>query len=88
MIGAWIGYVSHRRGPDDELGALTLPAVVPKLSATPGRIRWAGRRVGQDTRQVLGDLAALREGEIEALEAAGVIHCGRSEEPPAARAQS
>ena len=63
MIGAWIGYASHRRGPDDEPGALTLPAVVPKLSATPGRIRWAGRRVGQDTRQVLGDLAALREGD-------------------------
>src|SRR5690606_25664190 len=28
--------------PDEELGRVTLAGVVPKLSTTPGRVRWAG----------------------------------------------
>ncbi|MGD9830508.1 MAG: CaiB/BaiF CoA transferase family protein, partial [Hyphomicrobiaceae bacterium] len=39
--------------PSDELGSVTIPGVVPKLSATPGRVRWAGRPHGADTRSVL-----------------------------------
>jgi crotonobetainyl-CoA:carnitine CoA-transferase CaiB-like acyl-CoA transferase len=61
--------------PDDELGSVTLAGVVPKLSATPGRLRWSGRRVGQDTRAFLGDTAGLSDAEIDRLAAAGVIYC-------------
>jgi crotonobetainyl-CoA:carnitine CoA-transferase CaiB-like acyl-CoA transferase len=51
---------------DDEVhGPTTIPGVVPKLSATPGRIRRPARwTVGADTREVLGD---LRE-EVEELD--------------------
>jgi crotonobetainyl-CoA:carnitine CoA-transferase CaiB-like acyl-CoA transferase len=42
--------------PDDDLGSVTLTGVVPKLSETPGQIRWSGRRIGQDTDRILEEL--------------------------------
>ncbi len=62
--------------PDAELGTVTMAAVVPKLSASPGRIRWAGRGVGADTRRVLSAVAGYSPAEVQALEAAGAVYCG------------
>jgi crotonobetainyl-CoA:carnitine CoA-transferase CaiB-like acyl-CoA transferase len=64
--------------PDDDFGTVTMPDVVPKLSATPGNIRHAGHRVGQDTRTVLRELAGLSAAEITALEVERVITCEKS----------
>jgi crotonobetainyl-CoA:carnitine CoA-transferase CaiB-like acyl-CoA transferase len=61
--------------PDDDLGSVTLAGVVPKLSLTPGDIRWSGRRTGQDTRTILRRLANLSDAEIDRLHQAGVVHC-------------
>jgi crotonobetainyl-CoA:carnitine CoA-transferase CaiB-like acyl-CoA transferase len=61
--------------PDDDLGSVTLAGVVPKLSATPGRLRWSGHRIGQDTRSFLRQVAGLPDAEIDRLVAAGVIFC-------------
>ena len=58
---------------DEDLGSVAMANVVPRLSQTPGSVRHAGRRVGQDTRQVLHDLLALDAIQLDALEAAGVI---------------
>lgn len=55
------------RVADDTFETVTLPGVVPKLSATPGEIRHAGRRTGEDTFEVLRDVLAMTPGEIEAL---------------------
>lgn len=63
------------RTPDDDLGHVTLAGIVPKLSRTPGAIRWSGHRLGQDTRCVLQELANLTDGDIDALEAEGIISC-------------
>ncbi|MSP96588.1 MAG: CoA transferase [Betaproteobacteria bacterium] len=63
------------RVPDDEFGTITMPNVVPKLSATPGAIRHSGHRVGEDTRRVLMELAGLSLDEIAQLEAQHVIAC-------------
>lgn len=63
------------QAPDDDLGQVTLAGVVPRLSETPGRVRWSGRRVGQDTREVLRRIAKLTDSEIDALEADGVVSC-------------
>ncbi|MGE5668147.1 MAG: CaiB/BaiF CoA transferase family protein [Betaproteobacteria bacterium] len=41
--------------------------VVPSLSATPGRIRWLGREIGEDTVAVLREVAGLGEAEIADL---------------------
>ncbi|CAM9985949.1 unnamed protein product, partial [Phaeothamnion confervicola] len=74
--------------PDDDLGTVTLAGVVPKLSATPGKLRWAGHRTGQDTRDFLRDTANLSDTEIDRLVAADIVYCDpKSEALRAARAR-
>ena len=63
------------RVPSEELGVVAMVAPVPKLSETPGRIRWAGGRVGQDTRAVLTELGRLSPAEISNLERSRAIFC-------------
>jgi len=58
--------------PDTELGSVTVTGVVPKLSASPGRVNWPGRRLGQDTRAVLAELAGLSDEKIAELERRGI----------------
>ena len=70
--------------PSSELGAVTLAGVVPRLSATPGGVRWAGRKPGQDTRAVLRELCGLDDAELSRLEAEGIIHCEDDAEAAAA----
>ncbi len=62
--------------PDAELGGIAMANVVPRLSATPGAVRHAGHRTGQDTRRVLAELLGLQAPELDALAAAGVIGGG------------
>jgi crotonobetainyl-CoA:carnitine CoA-transferase CaiB-like acyl-CoA transferase len=57
---------------DDELGQLRLPNVFPRLSETPGAIRWTGRAHGADTAEVLGELGVDRV-ELERLRGMGVV---------------
>lgn len=73
------------RAPDDDLGEVAMSAPVPRLSSTPGTVRHAGHRVGQDTHRVLAEVAGLGEEEIARLEQAGVILCDHARrEAPAA----
>lgn len=43
------------RVQDERAGELVLPAVCPRLSETPGSIRWAGRALGADSAAILAD---------------------------------
>ena len=52
---------------------LTIPALVPKLSDTPGGTRWPGPELGAHEQEVLGSLLGLSEAEIAALRDAGAI---------------
>jgi crotonobetainyl-CoA:carnitine CoA-transferase CaiB-like acyl-CoA transferase len=52
-----------------------MAGVVPRLSATPGEIRHAGRAVGEDTRAVLSELLGYGSEVIATLERSGVIAC-------------
>ena len=47
--------------------------VVPKLSATPGSVRWTGPELGQHNDAVYGDLLGLDRGRIAELTDSGVI---------------
>ena len=58
---------------EHELGDVAMVAPVPKLSETPAEIRWAGRRIGQDTRAILSELGGLNAIEIATLEADRII---------------
>ncbi len=49
-----------------------LPAVVPKLSATPGGTRWLGPRLGEHTEAVLKSLG-YDAAAIEQLTQTGAI---------------
>ena len=59
--------------PDDKMGSVAMAGVVPRLSATPGGVRHAGRDVGRDTREVLRDLLGLQDESITALVSAGIV---------------
>jgi crotonobetainyl-CoA:carnitine CoA-transferase CaiB-like acyl-CoA transferase len=52
---------------------LEIPALMPRLDATPGRTEWAGPEVGSHTDAVLRELLQMPDEEIAALRAAAVI---------------
>ncbi|MFV8755713.1 CaiB/BaiF CoA transferase family protein [Nannocystaceae bacterium ST9] len=52
---------------------LEIPAMVPRLSGTPGRTNWIGPELGADTKLVLGELLGHPHDELERLAEAGVI---------------
>jgi len=52
---------------------LKIPAMVPKLSETPGRTEWAGPEVGAFNQEVYGDLLGLSAAEITELEKQGIL---------------
>ena len=54
-------------------GTLQIPAIVPKLSKTPGRTDTPGPKLGAHTDTVLGELLKMDAGALESLRAAGVI---------------
>jgi len=55
---------------DDELGTLNMTSPVVRLSDTPGAIRFTGRPLGADTREVLAELGRS-DAEIARLERSG-----------------
>jgi len=59
---------------DRKLGPVTMANVVPRLSRTPGAVRWPGRDVGEDTYQVLANELGLDEEQIAQLIEAQVVH--------------
>jgi len=52
---------------------LKIPAIVPKLSRTPGATRWPGGELGHDNQEVLAGLLGLDEQQMEDLRSAAVI---------------
>jgi len=61
---------------DPGLGEVTVPGVVPKLSATPGKLVFPGRSVGEDTEAVLSGLLGLTRDQIDGLSRDKVVYCG------------
>jgi formyl-CoA transferase len=59
--------------PHPELGDFPMHNVAPRLSATPGRLRWVGPDLGQHTDDVLRDVLSLDDERIASLRAAGAI---------------
>ncbi len=52
---------------------LDIPAILPKLSGTPGATRWPGGELGSHNREVLGNLLGLDDESLRALADAGVV---------------
>jgi crotonobetainyl-CoA:carnitine CoA-transferase CaiB-like acyl-CoA transferase len=52
---------------------VTLPAMSPKLTATPGATRWVGPALGEHNAQIYRETLGLSDAEVESLRAEGVI---------------
>lgn len=59
--------------PDEDFGAVKMPGVVPRLSATPGEIRSTGPSLGAHNAEVYGEWLGISEAEQKRLRDAGVI---------------
>jgi crotonobetainyl-CoA:carnitine CoA-transferase CaiB-like acyl-CoA transferase len=58
---------------DSRVGAVAVPEVVPRLSGTPGKIRWLGEGLGAQNNEVFKNLLELSNAEIDELRISGVI---------------
>jgi len=59
--------------PDDELGPIKMQNVMFRLSETPGKIRWAGHRIGADNEEVYSELLGIDSGRLKELAEKGAI---------------
>jgi crotonobetainyl-CoA:carnitine CoA-transferase CaiB-like acyl-CoA transferase len=58
---------------DSRIGPIAVPNVIPRLSGTPGEIKWLGAAIGAHNREVFCGLLGLPETELDELKAEGVI---------------
>jgi formyl-CoA transferase/succinyl-CoA--D-citramalate CoA-transferase len=59
--------------PDEELGTITMQGVVPKLSHTPGEVRWVGPELGQHSADILMERLGMTEDRVATLRADGIV---------------
>jgi len=52
---------------------LKIPAMVPRLSETPGRTDWAGPEVGAFNQEIYGELLGLSAEELAELKGQGIV---------------
>ena len=52
---------------------LKIPAIMPKLDATPGRTDWPGSDIGSHNDEVLRDILQLGDAEIDQLRDDGIV---------------
>ena len=58
---------------DSEIGAFPMQNVVPRLSETPGKVRWTGPALGQHNDEVYGEVLGLSEEQRNDLRERGTI---------------
>ncbi|WOC15381.1 CaiB/BaiF CoA transferase family protein [Pseudochrobactrum sp. MP213Fo] len=58
---------------DGQLGPIRMPAPTPKLSDTPGQIKWTGCDAGAANDEVFGEWLGMTAGEINDLRNNGII---------------
>jgi len=58
---------------ESRIGDLAVPEVVPRLSDTPGEIRWLGEGLGAQNMEVFGGLLGLDSDDLGALREQGII---------------
>jgi crotonobetainyl-CoA:carnitine CoA-transferase CaiB-like acyl-CoA transferase len=58
---------------DEDLGRMRMQNVAFRMSATPGEVRFSGRRLGQDNQEVYQELLGLNVQELQKLHDGGIV---------------
>lgn len=58
---------------DPEIGPFPMQNVVPRLTGTPGEVRWTGPALGQHNDEVYGGLLGMDEEERGRLRDGGIV---------------
>lgn len=58
---------------DPKLGPMRMQAPTPRLSASPGKVRFTGPRLGEHNDEIYKGLLGKSDGDIAALHAAGIL---------------
>jgi formyl-CoA transferase len=58
---------------DPHLGPVRMPNAVPRLSASPGSVRWTGPDVGAHNEEIYCEVLGLSADELQRLRDAGVV---------------
>jgi succinyl-CoA---D-citramalate CoA-transferase len=61
------------RVEDPEIGEVPMQNVVPRLTQTPGEVRWTGPALGEHNGEIYGEILGLDEGQRSLLRERGVI---------------
>ncbi|MCS0542943.1 CoA transferase, partial [Aeromonas veronii] len=56
----------------EDIGKMKVPGIVPKLSKTPGQVKWLGPKIGEHNMEVLKEIG-LTDEMIQEMEKKGVI---------------
>ncbi|MDF2702904.1 MAG: succinyl-CoA:(R)-citramalate CoA-transferase [Rubrobacteraceae bacterium] len=58
---------------DPDIGPFPMQNVVPRLSETPGRVRWTGPNLGQHNHEVFRDSLGMSKEELDGLRERGIV---------------
>jgi crotonobetainyl-CoA:carnitine CoA-transferase CaiB-like acyl-CoA transferase len=58
---------------DPDIGAFPMQNVVPRLSETPGEVRWTGPKLGQHNEEVYEKVLGMDEADLTTLREGGII---------------
>ena len=72
--GEWVdGAEGTLEVEDPDIGPFPMQNVVPRLSETPGEIRWTGPKLGQHNDEVYREVLDLSGEELEDLRERGIV---------------
>src|ERR671912_171322 len=58
---------------DSDIGPFPMQNVVPRLSETPGEVRWTGPKLGQHNNEVFTEVLGITEGDLDGLRERGIV---------------
>jgi succinyl-CoA--D-citramalate CoA-transferase len=58
---------------DPEIGPFPMQSVVPRLSETPGEVRWTGPKLGQHNDEVFKVVLGMAKEDVDGLRERGIV---------------